>query len=62
MKGVELQKLTKSYGEANVVDHIDLNIEEGKFFSILGPSGCGKNYHSTYDSGICSTYFRKNNT
>ena len=42
MKGVELQKLTKSYGEANIVDHIDLNIEEGKFFSILGPSGCGK--------------------
>jgi putative spermidine/putrescine transport system ATP-binding protein len=42
MLGVELQKLTKSYGETNVVDHIDLNIEEGKFFSILGPSGCGK--------------------
>jgi spermidine/putrescine transport system ATP-binding protein len=39
---LELQGLTKVFGDATVVDGIDLQLVEGEFFSILGPSGCGK--------------------
>jgi len=40
--GIELESLSKWYGEQQVLDSIDLVIEPGEFFSLLGPSGCGK--------------------
>jgi spermidine/putrescine transport system ATP-binding protein len=39
---LELQGLTKVFGDTTVVNGIDLQLVEGEFFSILGPSGCGK--------------------
>jgi inositol-phosphate transport system ATP-binding protein len=39
---VELQQLTKSFGEVLAVDAIDLEIKSGEFTALLGPSGCGK--------------------
>ena len=39
---VELVSLTKSYGTQLVLKGIDLTIEAGEFFSLLGPSGGGK--------------------
>ena len=39
---VRLVQVTKAYGEAFAVDHIDLEVVKGEFFSLLGPSGCGK--------------------
>ncbi|HSL00135.1 MAG TPA: ABC transporter ATP-binding protein [Rubrobacteraceae bacterium] len=39
---VELQNVTKRFGEFVAVDDITLEINEGEFFSLLGPSGCGK--------------------
>lgn len=36
------KKLTKVYGERTVVDHLDLEIEEGTIFGLLGPNGAGK--------------------
>ena len=39
---VRLVQVTKAYGEALAVDHIDLEVLKGEFFSLLGPSGCGK--------------------
>ena len=42
MAKVELKNLTKIYGQNTVVDHINLEIENGTLVSILGPSGCGK--------------------
>ena len=39
---VELAGIGKSYGEVQVVRHLDLTIGAGEFFSMLGPSGCGK--------------------
>jgi spermidine/putrescine transport system ATP-binding protein len=39
---VSLRGLTKEFGGATVVDHLDLDIASGEFFSLLGPSGCGK--------------------
>lgn len=39
---VELDRVTKRYGEATAVDGVSLTIEPGEFISLLGPSGCGK--------------------
>ena len=34
--------LTKTYGELNVVDRLDLEIEAGEVYGLLGPNGAGK--------------------
>ena len=39
---VRLVQVTKTYGDAFAVDHVDLDVVKGEFFSLLGPSGCGK--------------------
>ncbi len=39
---IRLTGLTKTFGTVTAVDHVDLDIVEGEFFSMLGPSGSGK--------------------
>gem|GEM_PF-101403 len=39
---VELEDVTKRYGDTTAVDGVDLSIREGEFFTLVGPSGCGK--------------------
>jgi len=39
---IELDELTKHYGELLAVDHLNLNIEDGEVFGLLGPNGAGK--------------------
>jgi spermidine/putrescine transport system ATP-binding protein len=39
---VELQAITKQFGDVVAVDDLNLAIGEGQFFTLLGPSGCGK--------------------
>jgi spermidine/putrescine transport system ATP-binding protein len=39
---VELDRVTKRYGDATAVDGVSLSIQPGEFISLLGPSGCGK--------------------
>lgn len=39
---ISLRGLTKSFGSVSAVDHLDLDIASGEFFSMLGPSGSGK--------------------
>ncbi len=39
---VQLQGVTKKFGDFTAVNNIDLQIADGEFFSLLGPSGCGK--------------------
>ncbi len=39
---VELKGLTKSFGKVKAVNNMNLEIEQGEFLVLLGPSGCGK--------------------
>ncbi|HEX6844441.1 MAG TPA: ABC transporter ATP-binding protein, partial [Actinomycetota bacterium] len=39
---VEIDDVSKVFGDFVAVDHADFAIHEGEFFSMLGPSGCGK--------------------
>jgi putative spermidine/putrescine transport system ATP-binding protein len=39
---VRLAGLRKTYGSVVAVDHVDLEVGSGEFFTLLGPSGSGK--------------------
>jgi spermidine/putrescine transport system ATP-binding protein len=39
---VELQGVTKRFGDFPAVRALDLTVSSGEFFTLLGPSGCGK--------------------
>ncbi|MEL6562805.1 MAG: ABC transporter ATP-binding protein [Pseudomonadota bacterium] len=42
MGQIVLDKVTKSFGETQVIPPLDLTIEDGEFAVFVGPSGCGK--------------------
>lgn len=42
MYAIETRKLTKKYGNITAVDSLDLKIEQGEIFSLLGVNGAGK--------------------
>ncbi len=39
---VTLSNISMDFGKFRAVDHVDITIKAGEFFSFLGPSGCGK--------------------
>jgi ABC-2 type transport system ATP-binding protein len=39
---IELNNLTKKFGDFKAVDNISLNVKEGEIFGFLGPNGAGK--------------------
>ena len=41
-KLVDLQHISKSYGDNLILDDLSLYIRENEFLTLLGPSGCGK--------------------
>lgn len=42
MSKVEVNHLTKRFGELLVLDDISFTVDEGEFLCIVGPTGCGK--------------------
>jgi multiple sugar transport system ATP-binding protein len=39
---VSVRDLSLSFGSTPVLEHLDLDIQDGEFLVLLGPSGCGK--------------------
>ena len=42
MTAIELQDLTKRFGETTAVDGVSATIDDGETIGLVGPSGCGK--------------------
>ena len=42
MPEITLRNITKRWGKFFGVDHLDLDIADNSFITLLGPSGCGK--------------------
>ena len=42
MNSIEIQNLTKSYGEHVAVDHVSFQVKRGSLFGFLGVNGAGK--------------------
>ena len=40
--GIDLDNVVCDFGSFRAVDHVNVSIRPGEFFSFLGPSGCGK--------------------
>ena len=39
---IQINGISKHFGNVKAVDDVSFEIKEGEFFSLLGPSGCGK--------------------
>lgn len=39
---LDINNVTKSYGNIEVLHQVDISVEEGEFLVLVGPSGCGK--------------------
>ncbi|MDH4286772.1 MAG: ATP-binding cassette domain-containing protein, partial [Gallionella sp.] len=39
---IEVENLTKEYGEFRAVDNISFTVEKGEILGFLGPNGAGK--------------------
>ena len=39
---IELQNLTKRFGELTAVNDVTLTVNRGEFFAVLGPNAAGK--------------------
>ena len=42
MKAIYVENLTKKYGDIKVLKEVNLRIEEGEFYALMGPNGSGK--------------------
>ena len=46
---INIENVVKRFGKDTIINGLSLNIKEGEFFTLLGPSGCGKNNSFTND-------------
>ena len=54
MNAIEIQGLTKRYGTLTAVDHLDLDIQKGELFALLGVNGAGKSTTIRMLSTLCT--------
>jgi len=66
MNAIDIENLVKSYGANQVLNEVNLKVEEGEFYALMGPNGSGKTTLAsiiasviTPTSGIVKIYGRK---
>ena len=42
MSFIEINNVSKFWGDIKAVENLNINVDEGEFVVLLGPSGCGK--------------------
>lgn len=42
MYAIFIENLTKTYGDKDVLNHVNLVIDQGEFYALMGPNGSGK--------------------
>ena len=55
---IELVEVEKRFGGAVAVERIDIAIERGEFFSMLGPSGLRQDHHPAHDRRLRAAHRR----
>ena len=52
MSSVHLENINKSFGNINALSNLNLEIKDGEFFVLLGPTGAGKTTTLRIISGL----------
>ena len=55
MTAIIVKNLVKNYGLRNILKTVNLNIEEGEFFALMGPNGSGKTTLASILAGTTPT-------
>ncbi len=55
MASIEIQNVTKRFGELTVVDDVSMTIQDGELMVFVGPSGCGKSTTLRMVAGLETT-------
>ena len=55
MYAIFAENLTKKYGDKDVLKEIDLMVEEGEFYALMGPNGSGKTTLASIIASVRST-------
>ena len=49
---IQIENLVKRYKELVALDHLNLEVEEGEIFGLLGPNGNGKSIWQGDEAGF----------
>jgi len=55
MSSIQIENVSKSFGDFTAVNNLSLDIAEGEFVALLGPSGCGKTTMMNMIAGLEDT-------
>lgn len=58
---IETKDLTKRFGKDVAVNSVNMKIERGQIYGLLGRNGAGKTNHNVHASKFIKTKLRRNN-